>query len=97
MLYAFINSTRSQLESTEMNSQAVREELRGAASLRDSIAESIAKQEVLASSIQESLAALAQLQCQHEDLQTLRESDTRSPKDEHVAVEVISIRHSAAT
>lgn len=92
MLYAFIKSTRSQLESTEMNSQAVREELRGAASLRDSIAESIAKQEVLVSSIQESLAALAQLQCQHEDLQTLRESDTRSLKDEHVAVEVISIR-----
>lgn len=94
MLYAFIDTTRSQLEVTELNSQAVREELRGAASLRDSIAESIAEQEVLASSIQESLAALAQLQCQHEDLQTLRESDTRSTKDEHVAVEVISIRSS---
>lgn len=92
MYWSINRRSRSQLESTRCVLQAVREELRSAGSLRDSIAESIAKQEVLAFSIQESLAAHAQLQCQHEDLQTLHKSDTPYSTDAHMAIEVTSIK-----
>ena len=72
--------------------QAIREELRGAASSRDDIDKSTAEQAILALSIQEARAALAQLQCQHEDLKTLHASDICSQTDEDTMLEVTFIR-----
>lgn len=71
--------------------QAIREELQGAARLRDSIAEATSEQGRLASSVQAAQAALARLHCQHDDyngLNDLRVSSGATLAKEHSTLKV---------
>lgn len=71
--------------------QAIRLELQGASRLRDSVAEGTSEQGRLVSSVQDARAALAQLQCQHDDLnglKNLRMTKETSLVQEHSTLKV---------